>query len=150
MEKSFFALGGIVGSFIASLFGGWTDALITLLIFMLVDYILGIVCATVFKKSKKTASGKLSSKAMFKGLFKKVGELVIIIVAVRLDILLGGGSYVKDGAVIVLVLDEALSIVENLGLMGVPIPKAIQKAIEVLQPIDGEADTTPNNDGNSI
>ena len=62
---------GIVGSFIASLFGGWDAALVTLLTFMVIDYISGLVVAGVFHNSKKTENGALESKAGWKGLCRK-------------------------------------------------------------------------------
>ena len=63
---------GVIGSAIAALFGGWDSALITLIIFMAVDYISGLIVAGVFKASPKSESGALESKAGFKGLCRKL------------------------------------------------------------------------------
>lgn len=123
---------GLVGTTIASLFGGFNDAVITLFIFMAIDYVTGILTAAVFGKSKKTESGALSSKACLRGLIKKIGELIIVIIATRFD-LLTGTTFVRDGAIIALIVYESISIVENLGLMGVPIPAVITKTIDVLK-----------------
>lgn len=126
---------GVVGASIASLFGGWNEALITLFIFMGTDYLCGIVCAALFKKSKKTSSGKLSSAACLKGLVKKIGEMALVVIAARFDIITGS-QYIKDATVIALIVYESISIIENLGLMGVPIPKIITKTIDVLKDED--------------
>ena len=123
---------GAVGSFIASLFGGWTMDLQTLLLFMVVDYASGLILAGVFKKSEKTKSGALSSNVGFKGLCKKIGILFCVLIAYRLDISIGT-DYIRTAVIIAFIANEAVSIVENVGLMGVPIPPAILKAIDVLK-----------------
>lgn len=123
---------GAVGSFIASLFGGWSMDFQTLLLFMVVDYASGLILAGVFKKSEKTKSGALSSNVGFKGLCKKIGILFCVLIAYRLDISIGT-AYIRTAVIIAFIANEAVSIVENVGLMGVPIPPAILKAIDVLK-----------------
>lgn len=123
---------GLIGTLVTATLGGWNDAIITLFIFMIIDYITGLICAGVFKKSKKSKSGGLSSSACLKGLFKKVGELILVMIAVRFD-MLTGTSYIKDGTIIALIVSETISIIENLGLMGVPIPEIITKSIDLLK-----------------
>ena len=123
---------GAIGAAIAGLFGGWDAALVTLIIFMAVDYITGLIVAGVFHASPKTESGALESKAGLKGLLRKGGMLLVVLVACRLDLMLGA-HFIRDAVVIALISNEALSIVENLGLMGVPIPAPIINAIEVLK-----------------
>ena len=123
---------GIVGGFIATMFGGWSDALITLIVFMSVDYITGLAVAGIFKKSKKSESGALESRAGFKGLCRKGVALLIVLVAVRLDIVMQT-SYIKDAVIIAFIANEAISIIENAGLMGIPIPAVIVKTIDVLK-----------------
>ena len=123
---------GAVGAGIAALFGGWDAALLTLIIFMAIDYVTGLIVAGVFHNSPKTESGALESKAGLKGLLRKGGMLLVVLVACRLDLMLGA-HFIRDAVVIGLVSNEALSIVENLGLMGVPIPTPIINAIEVLK-----------------
>jgi len=122
---------GAVGSFIASLFGGWDTALVTLIIFMGVDYLTGLIVAGVFHNSEKTASGTLESRAGWKGLCRKGVSLLVVLVACRLDLVMGS-DFIRDAVVIAFVANETISIVENAGLMGVPIPAAITKAIDVL------------------
>ena len=123
---------GAVGSSIAAIFGGWDDAVLTLLIFMLLDYLSGLIVAGVFHKSPKTKNGALESWAGLKGLFRKGGILLVVLIAARLDLHLGT-NFVRDAVVIAFIVNETLSIIENLGLMGVPIPKVLINAIEVLK-----------------
>ena len=78
----------LIGGTIGQVFGGMDAALITLLIFMAVDYLSGLVVAGVFQASDKTESGSLSSIACWQGLLKKGMTLVIVLVAARLDIVL--------------------------------------------------------------
>ena len=123
---------GTVGGFIASLFGGWDTALATLLIFMAVDYVTGLIVAGVFHKSQKTESGALESRAGWKGLCRKGTSLLVVLVAYRLDLVIGS-NFVKDATIIAFIANETISIVENAGLMGAPIPAVIVKAIDVLK-----------------
>ena len=131
---------GVVGGVIAAMFGGWSDALITLIVFMSIDYATGLIVAGVFKKSKKSESGALESRAGFKGLCQKGVALLIVLVAVRLDIIMHT-SYIKDAVIIAFVVNESISIIENAGLMGIPIPSVIEKAIDVLKSESEKAST---------
>lgn len=122
---------GFAGAAVAALFGGWDAAMTTLLIFMGLDIVTGLIVAAVFKKSKKTSGGKLSSKECFKGLCRKFAILVYVLIAYRLDLMMGI-DYIKDFTVIFFCVNEALSIVENSSLMGIPLPPVVQKALEIL------------------
>ena len=121
-----------MGGFIASLFGGWDTALATLLIFMAVDYATGLIVAGVFHKSQKTENGALESRAGWKGLCRKGTSLLVVLVAYRLDLVIGS-NFVKDATIIAFIANETISIIENAGLMGAPIPAVIVKAIDVLK-----------------
>ena len=132
MKNEICTLIGIVGSVIASYFGGWDTALQTLVILMAVDYITGLIVAGVFHTSPKTKTGALESRAGWKGLCRKGTTLLVVLVACQLDAIIGS-SFVRDAAVIAFSCNEAISIVENAGLMGIPIPAAITKAIDVLK-----------------
>ena len=149
MKETFCLIAGVVGGFIAAIFGGWDSALVTLIVFMGVDFFTGVVTAAM-GKSKHTNSGGLSSKAGWFGLAKKVCTLLLIAVAVRMDILLGT-TYIRDAVCISFCLNELLSIVENTSLMGVPFPPAIKKAIDVLQTKIGrmEEEIKEENDNDS-
>ena len=128
---------GLAGSALASFFGGWTAAMTTLLIFMAIDYVSGLIVAGVFHNSTKTETGALESRAGLKGLCRKGAMLFFVLIASRLDLLLGA-AYIKDMVCIAFILNELISIVENVGLMGVPIPKVITKAIDLLKKNDSE------------
>lgn len=123
---------GIMGSWFASLFGGWDAALVTLLIFMGADHLSGLIVAGVFKNSIKTENGALESRAGWKGLCRKGVTLLIVLVACRLDLVMGS-NFIRDAVVIAFIANETISIIENAGLMGIPIPAVITKAIEVLK-----------------
>ena len=84
---------GVVGSTIASFFCGFDAALITLLIFMGVDYATGLIVAGVFHKSEKTENGALESRAGWKGLCRKGVSLLVVLVACRLDMIMGSTSF---------------------------------------------------------
>ena len=123
---------GAFGAFVASLFGGWDAAMTTLCICMVIDYATGLIVAGVFHRSEKTADGTLESRAGWKGLVRKGVTLLVVLIACRLDLLIGT-SFIKDTVVIGFIVNETLSIVENVGLMGVPIPRVIVSAIHVLK-----------------
>lgn len=131
-EHTLYGIIGVIGGFISSLFGGWNAALTTLLAFMAIDYVTGLIVAGVFKQSPKTQTGALESRAGWKGLCRKGVTLLIVLVSYRLDVVLGS-SFIKDAVVIAFIANETISIVENAGLMGVPIPPTIVKAIDVLR-----------------
>lgn len=122
---------GIAGSAIAALFGGWDEALMTLVIFMVIDYVSGLIVAGVFHTSKKTESGTLESRAGWKGLCRKGVTLLFVLVAHRLDMAIGV-DYIRNAVIIGFMANELISIVENAGLMGIPLPKVIQNAIDIL------------------
>ena len=123
---------GVIGSAIASAFGGWTTGLTTLVIFMAIDYVTGLIVAGVFHKSTKTETGTLESRAGFKGLCRKGAMLLVVLVGYRLDLAVGT-AYIKDAVIIAFIANEAISIIENAGLMGVPMNDTIKNAIDVLQ-----------------
>ena len=122
---------GAVGGAIASAFGGWDAALDTLIIFMAIDYISGLIVAGVFRNSPKTESGTLESKAGWKGLCRKVVTLLFVLIAYRLDLVIGV-NYIRDAVIIGFIANELISIVENAGLMGIPLPTVIENAIDIL------------------
>ena len=132
MKQTLCAIWGLIGSAIASLFGGWDAGLATLLIFMAIDYVSGLIVAGVFHTSNKTNSGSLESRAGWKGLCRKCMALLFVLVAYRLDLVIGT-NYIRDAVIIAFIANETISLVENAGLMGIPLPAVIIKAIDVLQ-----------------
>ena len=123
---------GIIGGGIAALFGGFDAALLTLILFMGIDYITGLIVAGVFHTSEKTENGMLESRAGWKGLCRKGGTLLVVLVACRLDLVIGS-NFIRDAVVIAFTANETISIIENAGLMGIPIPGVIMRAIEILK-----------------
>ena len=132
MKQTLCAIWGLIGSAIASLFGGWDAGLATLLIFMTIDYVSGLIVAGVFHTSNKTDTGALESRAGFKGLCRKGMTLLFVLVAYRLDLVIGT-NYIRDAVIIAFTANETISLVENAGLMGLPLPAVITKAVDVLQ-----------------
>ncbi len=137
MKNQFCCFLGAVGGIVASLFGGWDSSVVTLLIFMAADYVTGLAVAGIFHRSPKSSSGALESRAGWKGLCRKGVTLLIILVSARLDHVLGT-SFIRDGTVIAFIANETVSIIENAGLMGIPVPKAVTRAIEVLRKEEDE------------
>lgn len=127
----FIAVTGTIGSVIAQAFGGWDNDIITLIVFMIIDYIMGLAIALMCR-SEKSDKGGLSSAANWKGICKKCITLMFIIIAHRLDILMDT-EYIRSAAVIGFCASELVSITENAGIIGLPLPAAITKVIDVLK-----------------
>ena len=132
MKETACTLVGIIGSACCWAFGGWDSALAALMVCLAVDYISGSLVALVFHKSTKTESGTYNSSYGLKGLCKKGLMLLFVLVAVQIDKILGT-AYARDAVCIGFCANEVLSIIENLGLAGIPMPQAITKALEQLQ-----------------
>ena len=132
MKDAFCTIFGLLGSAVCWAFGGWDASLAALVTCMSVDYISGSIVALVFHNSNKSETGSYNSAYGLKGLCKKCLMLLFVIVSVQADNLLGS-SYVRDAVCIGFCSNEILSIVENLGLAGVPMPQAVVKALEQLQ-----------------
>jgi len=120
--KTIFAVGGAAASY---LFGGWSALLSILLTFVVLDYITGFLAAA--------KEGKLNSEVGAWGIAKKVGTFVIIAVAHLVDTALGDAHLFRDAAIFFFLANELLSVIENLGRIGVPIPPVLQQAVEVLR-----------------
>lgn len=132
MKETFCTLCGVLGSALCWAFGGWDAAMMALTVCICVDYISGSLVALVFHNSSKTESGAYNSSYGLKGLCKKCMMLLFVLVAVQIDAVMGS-DYVRDAVCIGFCTNEVLSIVENLGLAGVPMPQVVVKALEQLQ-----------------
>ena len=134
MPIKIFILSGVacVGAAIASLFGGWTGAMTTLVILMFIDYVTGVIVAGVFHNSPKCSGGALSSAVGFKGICRKFVILLIVVVACRVDLLMDT-NVIRDATCIGFCANELVSITENAGLMGIPLPRKLVEAIEILR-----------------
>lgn len=134
---------GILAGIASAVLGSWNLALETLAIIMVLDYATGLIVAGVFHASPKSAGGALESKAAFKGLLRKTGIIVIVIAFHQLD-RLTGKTFFRDGAAWAFFIEEFISVIENLGLMGLPMPKFILKSVEWLRnKSDALADAIP-------
>ena len=132
MKNKIFSYIGIASGSFTSLLGGWDASLQTLVLFMAIDWFTGgILLPAVFKKSPKSENGALESRAGWKGLSRKCMTLFFVLIAVRLDMLMGM-NYLRDAVCIAFIANETLSIVENAGLMGVPLPDTLQRAVDIL------------------
>ena len=121
-----------VGSFVAHALGGWDAALKVLVALMAADYLTGLMVAAVWKRSNKSETGALDSKAGFKGICKKGVILLVVWIATLLDVAIGA-TYVRVAVVLFFVGNEGLSLLENIGLMGVPFPEFLKRALEALR-----------------
>lgn len=128
-----------VGTFLANAMGGWDAAMQVLVAMMIADYVTGILVAAVWKKSNKSETGALDSKAGFKGLLKKGVILLLVWLGVLLDNALGA-AYIRTAVVLFFIGNEGISLLENLGLMGVPFPTFLRRALEALREHGDKAD----------
>jgi len=119
--KTVIALGGGAASY---LFGGWSSLLGILLFFVVADYVSGFVAAGI--------EGRLASSVGLKGIAKKVFIFVIVAVAHLAD-QAAGIAIIRDTAIFFYLANELLSIIENSGRIGLPIPPVIAQAVEILQ-----------------
>lgn len=129
------------GSVLAHALGGWDAALKLLVAMMAADYLTGMVVAAVFKRSNKSQSGALDSRAGFVGLIRKCTILLLVWIGVMLDNAIGAG-YVRTAICIFFIGNEGLSLLENVGLMGVPFPAFLKNMLEALKEQGDEPNTT--------
>ena len=122
---------GAIGGIFASAFGGWNTGLTTLVIFMAVDYMTGLVVAGVFHKSKKSEGGTLESRAGFKGICKKVAIFCLVGIGHVLDTqVIQNGSVLRTAVIFFYLSNEGISIIENVALIGLPVPKKLKEVLE--------------------
>lgn len=122
------ALSTIFG-FIISLMGGWSIFLETLFILILLDIITGILTC-MYKSSHHTRNGKFSSSEFYRGLLKKGMIIIVIIVANRFDLIFNF-EYLTNIVIMFFIINEMMSIIENAGLIGLPLPKKLMDVLEV-------------------
>ena len=128
---------GAAGGAAAWLLGGWDADIAVLTVFMAVDFFMGLLLAAVFGVSNKSASGALESRACFKGLCRKITVLCCVMIGCQLDRMLGL-HYIRTTTIVGFCVNELISITENAGLMGIPMPSSIVKAIEILKNRDDD------------
>lgn len=132
MKNSFLAVFAGIGSVFTQWLGGWDLFLKTLVMFMIIDYITGIAVAFIFHKSDKTENGSASSRECFKGIIKKMCIIALVGVSVAVDSL-SGTAYVRSATIFFFLGNEGLSILENIGLMGLKYPSFIKRALEIIK-----------------
>ena len=120
------------GSFVAEHLGGVDKLLTSLIAFMVVDYVTGLAVAFIFRKSQKTENGGASSAVGFKGIVKKMSILLLVGLAHELDYIMGI-DYIRALSILFFIGNEGLSVLENVGLMGVPYPEFLKKALEAIK-----------------
>ena len=121
-----------VGSWIANALGGWDASMQVLVALMVADYLTGVLVAAVWQRSSKSETGALDSKAGFRGILKKCAILLLVWIGVLLDNATGV-NYIRMAVVLFFVGNEGISLLENLGLMGVPFPAFLKRAREALR-----------------
>ena len=128
----------IIGSFLIKALGGWDIWLTSLSGVMVIDIITGIIKA-VLMRSNKSQSGGLSFVSMFKGGVKKVTISLLVALGTVLDnIITPDEAFIRIMIVSYYIANESLSILENIGACGVPLPKALYKILDSLK---NESDT---------
>ena len=120
---------GLVGGFICSFLGGWDMLLKSIVILMVLDYVTGLL--------KSIYNKKLSSEVGFKGIIKKIGYLLIVALSVQLDTITGETGAIRTLVIYFFVANEGISILENWGSMGLPLPKKIIETLEQLKDKNG-------------
>lgn len=139
---------GTIGSFVIAALGGWDMGLQVLLGFMGLDLCTGLLTAAVFHCSPKSETGRLDSRRCFQGVCRKAAILLFVSAAYALDLLLGS-QIVRNAVLLGFCASEAISITENAGLMGIPLPAAWKNAIAVLSQSNNDTKETENDTENS-
>lgn len=125
MKEIYNSIIAIVLTTFVYLVGGLDVAMIALLVSIVLDYISGVIKGYVTKQ--------LSSQTGFRGIVKKVAILIIVMLAVLVDRVTGDTGAIRTLVIYYFVANEGLSIIENLGQAGVPIPQSIKKALKALK-----------------
>lgn len=121
MQRTLKIIFGILADFFVFILGGWDVSIQIFLTVIVLDVLTGIICA--YQKKK------ISSKKSGQGVVKKMGYIVAIILAVALDKLLGQNGIFRTMVVYYLVATDGISIIENLALMGIPLPEKIKDSL---------------------
>lgn len=117
--------------------GGFDLFLEALLVCMMIDYLMGLTIAGLFQRSKKSDNGGLNSFIGWLGISKKITSLLFVVIGVELQKMTGIVG-IREGIIIALVVNELISIIENAGLMGIPVPVQLTKMIDILKQKENE------------
>ena len=132
IKNSVLTLGAAAGARLALALGGWDAGMQVLVALMAADYATGVLLALIWHRSRKSSTGGLDSKAGFKGICRKCMIFVLVWLGVLLDESLGS-DYIRTAVILFFVGNEGISLLENLGLMGVPFPACLRRALEALR-----------------
>ena len=132
IKNTVLALLSSAGGTIAMCFGGWDAGVKILLGIMALDYITGLLLAALWHRSPKTEGGGVSSAAGFKGLIRKIAILGLVWLAALLDRAIEA-DYIRTTVSLFFIANEAISVIENTALMGIPYPGFVKKMLEELQ-----------------
>ena len=125
-----------VGGIVINTLGGWDIWLASLIFFMCTDIVVGLI-KSFLCKSDKSKSGCLSSKSMFRGGIKKMLILVMLAIGTLLDgIISPNDTYIRSVVAGYYIANEALSVLENIGACGVPLPKFLFNVLDALKKDD--------------
>jgi len=115
----------VVGATISFLLGGWSPLLQVLVIFIALDYVIGVTVAAYL--------GQLSSKIGFRGIAKKILILLLVAVAYTIDTIMGDDTLIRDAVIFFYLANELLSIIESVGKTSLPVPDVLKNAVESLK-----------------
>ncbi|TRY36178.1 phage holin family protein [Geobacillus sp. LEMMJ02] len=116
----------LFGSFLSMFVGSVDSFVVILLALVIVDYLTGIAASAV--------EGKLSSQVGFRGIIRKLLIFVLVAASHLVDLAIGWNMHlIRDAIIFFYIANEFISIVENAGRAGVPIPSVLRKAIELLK-----------------
>lgn len=133
MDKVFNSVVAVIATIFTYLFGSWDTAIIVLITFMVMDYITGVLYAW----NTKT----ISSEVGLKGLSKKFLIILILIGAVALDRLMSNGTWVFRTLVCYFyIANEGISLLENAGNLGLPVPEKLKAALAQLKDKESEGE----------
>ena len=136
MENTFKTLVAAGGAAVSFFFGGWSTLLGVLLAFVVMDYLSGMVAAAI--------EGVLSSSVGLKGIARKVFIFGMVAVAHLVDTAIADVHVFRDATIFFSLANELLSIVENSGRIGLPVPNIIKQAVEILKGKSKEASKNEN------
>jgi toxin secretion/phage lysis holin len=125
LERVLLVAGSGMGAYIIQLFGEWNPLLTFLVAVVILDYFTGVIAGAI--------EGKLSSRFGLKGIARKVLIFALVTVAHLLDTILSDQYFIRNATIIFYICNEMISIIENVGRAGVPVPEFLKKAVEVLK-----------------
>lgn len=128
-----------IGGIVTYIWGPWDALIIALVAMVIIDYITGVIKAAV--------QGKLSSAVGFRGLLKKVAIFLLVAVGVMVDrVIPATNEAVRSAVIFFYIANEGLSILENAGELGLPLPAALKKSLEKMQDKEEKSDIDSDTD----